>query len=310
MKMMKIKLILKAIPEGQIYQKDGAWYKKTSTGAVKIGRNKEEADKFISRQRDMASTGAKKDEKKVSHNNIKVGAKVRINSTAKNVGRGVVAKIKEVGKDFVRVVDDMGRVFRVDSQQLAYAKSLADGTYEMLIKHKYTDKKLVNNKWRYTYDEPKGKKQESKKDTPSLKKLKSELRDLINATDGGKAFDEALEGFNPNSKYETEASIKKAIKKLKILKIKQDKKSKPKTNKKFEEAVEQLEDHMDERDIEDVYDLAEDLSATDKDEPNLDDFSDSELREYAIERFIDTHSRKDLASAVQELENDYNDDGM
>ncbi len=66
-----------------------------------------------------------KEHKDVGKAPLKVGQKVQIKSSHMgSLGRGVVGTIKEIGKDFVRVVNEAGNVFRVPASALAFAKSV------------------------------------------------------------------------------------------------------------------------------------------------------------------------------------------
>lgn len=68
---------------------------------------------------------------------LKVGQKVQIKaSQSGSLGRGVVGKIKELGKDFARVVNEAGDIFRVPTSALAYAKSRQEGGVMVLVKAK------------------------------------------------------------------------------------------------------------------------------------------------------------------------------
>ncbi|RDE12132.1 MAG: hypothetical protein C4K49_10645 [Candidatus Thorarchaeota archaeon] len=66
-----------------------------------------------------------KEHKDVGKAPLKVGQKVQIKSShLRSLGRGVVGTIKEIGEDFVRVVNEAGNVFRVPASALTFAKSI------------------------------------------------------------------------------------------------------------------------------------------------------------------------------------------
>lgn len=73
-----------------------------------------------------------REHKEVGKAPLKVGQKVQIKTShTRSLGRGVVGTIKEIGKDFVRVMNEAGTTFRVPQSALAFAKSCSD-SYRIL----------------------------------------------------------------------------------------------------------------------------------------------------------------------------------
>lgn len=98
--------------------KDGFYF----DGKAKISNNYEKAKKYADKK-DSGSSGS-------SVKSIKVGDKIRVKSNAKSNGkvtehkaRGMIAKVKEIGDKFVRIVDETGKVFQVNKMALEFAKS-------------------------------------------------------------------------------------------------------------------------------------------------------------------------------------------
>lgn len=152
---------------------DGYWYK----GKIKVTDSDEKAMKF--------SEGAAGSEQKTTPPEIKEGAKVRIKSTSKGASgkaRGIVGTIKEVGKDFIRLADESGNVYRVGKDALEMAKSSDDGVeFELsLLKsvrgssktsHKYWKRTGTSGKYRYWYKDAKGRVVEGKRPEVEKKKM-------------------------------------------------------------------------------------------------------------------------------------------
>jgi len=161
------------------YEKNTGFYqKKTDGGWVNLTKDKAKAQAYSAKNKEVtgSSIGAKKLKTFTKRPHIKTGARVRISSTASSIGKGIIGTIKEIGDDFVRIVDEAGKVFRVSQAQLAIAKS-SNYDYEALMKaedyrvlleelikagaHKYKRKKKVNGKWVYDYGKGYGKGQSS-----------------------------------------------------------------------------------------------------------------------------------------------------
>jgi HK97 family phage portal protein len=103
---------------------DGFWYQKTGTGEwIKLGKDKRKAEAFAAKKKQKQSQPAKTGKKPT----LAVGHKVRVKPTDKSTlasgARGLVAKIKEVGDGFVRLVDDAGKIYKVNQMALEVAKS-------------------------------------------------------------------------------------------------------------------------------------------------------------------------------------------
>lgn len=170
--------------EGLKLRNDGFYYE----GEKKITNDPNKAREYSKKRKE--SGGAKEAPQ------IKPGERVRVKAGAKgSLGRGVVAKVKEIGKDFVRIVTEEGKVFRVPQQALEYAKSIKTWLYKPLIKsQRSTDmnnrqrqlsfekaielRKARSHKYirkegkRYIYKESEGKKESKDVQTDSMKDAK------------------------------------------------------------------------------------------------------------------------------------------
>ena len=98
--------------------KDGFYF----DGKVKISNDYEKAKKYIEKKQSKGNGGSK--------SSIKVGDKIRVKGHAKSNGkvtehkaRGMIAKVKEIGDKFVKIVDETGKVFQVNKMALEFAKS-------------------------------------------------------------------------------------------------------------------------------------------------------------------------------------------
>lgn len=97
---------------------DGFYY----TEGIKISKDKEKAEQYLENKKKRKEGSDKPI--------IKVGEKIRIKPNAKtgelrrHEGRGVIATIKEIGKDFVRVMNEAGDMFRVPIHAVEFAKSI------------------------------------------------------------------------------------------------------------------------------------------------------------------------------------------
>ena len=108
----------KSVP-GLIF-KEGFYF----DGKTKITNNYEKAIKYSENKKQNGKFPS--NEKK----NVKIGDTIRVKAHAKSDGkitehkaRGMVAKVKEIGEKFVKIVDDTGRIFQVNKTALEFAKS-------------------------------------------------------------------------------------------------------------------------------------------------------------------------------------------
>ena len=150
---------------------DGWWYR----GEAKITRDDKKAEEF-------AKKTTKKEDSKPE---IKIGATVRVKPGATTREghkiRGAIAKIKEVGADFVRLIDESGNMWRVNTMALETAKSMESDFDLNLIKaiqgsmksgHKYWKRTGTTKRYRYWYKDASGKIIEGKQ--PVLGKNKTD----------------------------------------------------------------------------------------------------------------------------------------
>jgi hypothetical protein len=121
----------KGLPVGTVHRfKDGFFYSKQANGEwVRISKDKEKAEAYAKKQ--AAGRGEGVDGKKTSGTpEVKAGDQVRIKPTDKSKlaagGRGMVARVQEIGKDFVRIIDEGGRAYRVNTMALEFAKSFQE----------------------------------------------------------------------------------------------------------------------------------------------------------------------------------------
>jgi len=180
---------------GELTKKeDGFWYNKQNQ---KITNNDSKAESFATQSHEGKAPPQ-----------MEIGKTVRIKPTDKNTAagremRGAVTTIKEIGKDYVKIEDDKGRIFRVNKQALEVAKSM-DVDFEVtFIKsttgsirsgHKYWKRTGTAGRYRYWYKNKQGKivagpkpatvsfkkDEESKRKIKNIKQTKEEL--LISAT--------------------------------------------------------------------------------------------------------------------------------
>ena len=149
--------------EGLEKKPDGFYYH----GSVKVTKDKEKAKAYIEHEKQNSTPGSP--DGKVE---IKPGTRVRIKANAKSgifretKGRGIIARVIEVGKDLVRIADEAGRTFRVRASELEYAKSKKISVEETIMKvsnlkealelkksgtHKYIKREGGKGKYKYTY---------------------------------------------------------------------------------------------------------------------------------------------------------------
>jgi hypothetical protein len=105
-------------------------------------------------------------EHKPAGKTVGVGDKVQIKPTAKgSLGRGIVAKVKDISDGIARIVNETGKVFRVPTSSLIYAKSkntlfnvVVRSPLE-LMKAKYLKREGTPGHYKYYYKNKSGKKE-------------------------------------------------------------------------------------------------------------------------------------------------------
>lgn len=111
---------------------DGFYY----MDETKITNDPEKARQFVEKVR----------EHKPAERTVQVGEKVQIKTDHRgSIGRGVVGVVKEIGEDFARVMDAAGRVFRVPTDALVFARSMTI-EFNELRKSDNGDNHLVTKK--------------------------------------------------------------------------------------------------------------------------------------------------------------------